>query len=105
MDIVAVLMFSGTPSGCNRIKKNVDIAIALCRMVLPVLSDAPPSVPPRDAQLVSVLTSRKRKPRREACRLERLRVRRSRGANSDGVSIGYSWDVSSEEGSVAQHTR
>ena len=87
-------------SGCNRNTKNVAIATRLCKVVMRVLADAPPSVPSRGAPLVSILTFRKFKPKWEARRLERLRVRRARRVSSGGSSEGYNWD-SSEEGSVA----
>ena len=89
------------PGSCNRNTKNVYFAIKLRRMVMHVLSDVPPSVPPRSAPLVSVLSSRELKPRREACRLERLGVRRTRlyqfDVGSEEINEGYNWEPSEEE--------
>ena len=46
----------------NRNAKNSEIATGLSRIVLHVLEDAPPSVPPRGEPMVCVLTSRVRTP-------------------------------------------
>ena len=54
----------------NRNAKNREIATGLSWIVMHVLRDAPPSVPPRGEEMVSVLTSRKRKPRWERARHE-----------------------------------
>ena len=91
------------PSGCNRHIKNVEIAISLCRVVMHVLIDAPPSVPQRGAPLVSVFPSRKFKPKWEARRLERLRARYAL-LRARRLEKYDDWE-SSEEGSVTQHTR
>ena len=64
------------PSGCIMNTKNLLIATRLPRAMLHVLTDAPPSVPQRGEPLVSVLTSRKRKPKWERARLKGLRKRR-----------------------------
>ena len=64
------------PSGCAKNIKNREIAIMLSRIVIHVLTDVPPSVPQRGEPLVSVLTSRKRKPKWERARLRGLRKRR-----------------------------
>ena len=44
--------------GCNQNIMNAHIAIKLVRVVVHVLGDAPPSVPPRDVPLASVLKSK-----------------------------------------------
>ena len=63
------------PSGCIENIKNLEIAIKLSRAVMHVLTDVPPSVPQRGEPLVSVLTSRKLKPKWERARLRRLKRR------------------------------
>ena len=69
-----------------------------------VLIDVLPSVPQRGAPLASVLASRKLKPKWEARRLERQRMKhaelRARREGSEEDSEGYSWE-SCKEGSVA----
>ena len=62
-------------SGCIKNTKNLEIAIRLSRTMIHVLTDVPPSVPQRGEPLVSVLTSRKRKPKWERARLRGLRKR------------------------------
>ena len=61
--------------GCNERTKNVEIAIKLSRVVMHVLTDVPPSVPPRDEPLVFVFTSRERKPKWERARLRGIKRR------------------------------
>ena len=63
------------PSGCTKNTKNLEIATRLSRAMIHVLTDAPPSAPQRGEPLVSVLTSRKRKPKWERARLRGLRKR------------------------------
>ena len=66
------------PVGCNKNIMNVEIATKFSRVVIHALSDAPPSVPRRGEPLVSVLGSRKLKPKWERGRLrahKRWRVR------------------------------
>ena len=64
------------PSGRTKNTNDLDIAIRLSRAMIHVLADAPPSVPQRIEPLVSVLTSRERKPKWERARLRGLRKRR-----------------------------
>lgn len=52
--------------------KNTEFAIKLSRVVIHVLSDAPPSVPQRGEPLVSALRSRKFEPRWERTRLRKI---------------------------------
>ena len=60
----------------NRNAKNREIATGLSWIVMDVLRDALPSVPPRGEPMVSVLASRKRKPKWERVSLEGVRRRR-----------------------------
>ena len=46
----------------NRNARNLEVATGLSRIVMHVLRDTPPSVPPRGEPMVFVLKSRKRKP-------------------------------------------
>ena len=90
------------PLGCGRNIKNREIAIMLSRIVIHVLRDMPPSVPPRGEAMVSVLTSRERKLHWER---ERLRGIRSRSNKKDDYWRGYvdesDGGESSEEESIA----
>ena len=61
------------PSGCIKNTKTLEIATRLSRIAIHVLTDVPPSVPQRGEPSVSVLTSRKRKPKWERARLRGLR--------------------------------
>ena len=87
----------------NRKAKDREIATGLSCIVMHVLRYAPPSVPPRGEPMVSVLTSRKRKPRWERMRLEAIRRRRIHKRNSrflrEPVRRWYSDESSSEESS------
>ena len=94
----------------NRNAKNLEIATGLSRAAMHVLTDAPPSVPPRGEPMVFVLTSRKREPKWERARhkgiqkryIERLyrRDRRIKRASDGYVDEGDGGE-SSEEESVA----
>ena len=65
----------GFPRGYARNANNLEIATKLSRAMIHVLTDAPPSVPQRGEPLVSVLTSRGRKPKWERIRLRGLKKR------------------------------
>ena len=59
----------------NQNARGLEVATGLSRILMHVLTDAPPSVPPRGEPVVSVLTSRKRKPKWERARLRGIRRR------------------------------
>ena len=85
----------------NRNAKNREIATGLSYTAMNVLRDAPPPVPPRGEPMVSVLTSRKRKPRWERMRLEAIKRRRIRKKNNrflrEPVRRWYADENNSEE--------
>ena len=90
----------------NRNAKNLEIATGLSRIVMHVLRDMPPSVPPRGEPVVYVPTSRKRKPQWERARhtgigkryFEKL-CRRARRLERER-RIGYVVESDSEGGNV-----
>ena len=93
-------------SACNKDIEGVEIAIGLCRVVMHVLVDQPPSIPQKRAPLVSVFTSRELKPKWEARPLQRSRVKhaelRARREGSEESSEGYNdWESFEEEESAA----
>ena len=59
----------------NRNAKNLEIATGLSRAAMHVLTDAPPSVPPRGEPMVFVPTSRERKPHWERAQRKGIRKR------------------------------
>ena len=61
--------------GYNKNIKNGEIATKSSRAMIQFLEDAPPSVPQRGEPLVSVLTSRERKPKWERVRFMSLKTR------------------------------
>ena len=67
------------------------IATKLTRMMISVLKDRPPSVPPRDVPLPSVLTTRPRKPKVEMVHFTRWLCRRY------GRDVVFGWLHSKEE--------
>ena len=72
-----------------------------------VLTDIPPSVPQRGAPLVSILRSRKLKPKWECERFNRLSMRwvaRVRSDDGSGEDIEGDEEESSEEESIASRT-
>ena len=96
------------PIDCNENIKDIEIATKLARIVMHVLLDVPPPVPPRGEPLVSILSSRERQPKLERVRLRDLRRRRAGRMRSRGGSGEFSeedseggGEESSEEESVA----
>ena len=63
------------PRGCGRNIRNREIAIRLSWIVMHVLTDAPPSVPPRGEPMVFVLESRVRTPNWERERFRGIKRR------------------------------
>ena len=72
----------------SRNAKNLEIATGLSRIVMHVLGDTPPSVPPRGEPVVCVLTSRTRKPVWERARHKRDTEAISREVASQRLPIG-----------------
>ena len=84
--------------------KNLKIATGLYRIVMHVLTDAPPSVPPRGEPMVFVFTSRKRKLEWERARLKGIGKRYverlcRRGRRNEREWNGYVDERDSEESS------
>ena len=61
--------------GCNQNIRDPEIATKLFRVVMNMLADTPPSVPPRGEPMVSVFTSGERKLKWERARLRAIRKR------------------------------
>ena len=61
---------------------NQHIAIKLTRMMIEVLRDKPPVIPPRGVPLPSVLTTKPRKPKEERRRYVAWRIRRGLSVHS-----------------------
>ena len=103
VDVVNVPMLN-CGFGCNKNIRDPEIATKLSRAVMDILTDTPPSVPPRGEAMVSVLTSRERKPKLERARLRGIQKRRRDKLDriSDQVDRrrrGYFGDSDSEESS------
>ena len=66
------------PPGCNKNINNSQVAIRLCRIIIHVLGDAPPSVPQRGEPLVFIFRIRELKLKWGRMRFRKLRRRRVR---------------------------